>query len=92
MGKYRKPLLNPKLVIDELPMAKSPIVAVKINPDELDEAVPPKIECWESSILKLSDDKLVPFEIYAKTKFGNNNAAIKMKLTPLKNSFLTLQV
>ena len=51
-------------------MAKSPIVADKIKPEELDEAVPPKRECWESSILKLSEDKLVPLEISAKLKTG----------------------
>ncbi|OGM96164.1 MAG: hypothetical protein A2816_03295 [Candidatus Yanofskybacteria bacterium RIFCSPHIGHO2_01_FULL_39_44] len=59
-------------------MAKSPIVADRIKLDELDEAVPPKSECWESSILKLSDDKLVPFETSAKPNTGQmtNNKTV----------------
>jgi len=77
LGKYKNPLRNPKLVIDELPIAKSPIAAVKMKVDELEEAVPPKIECWESRTLKLLDDKLAPLDISAKTKLGNKNASIK---------------
>ena len=76
--------------MEELPIAKSPIVAVKIKPDELDEDVPPKTECWASSILKLSDDKLVPFEISPKAKLGKSNAAIKIKTTLPKNLLATI--
>jgi len=55
-------------VIDELPTAKSPIVADKIKPEELDEAVPPKRECWESRILKLSTENVSHLSSISKLK------------------------
>ena len=83
-------------------MAKSPIAADKIKLDELDDAVPPKTECWASSILKLSDDKLVPFDISAKTKTGqpitvriiniDRNFFTKISIPKIKTTSYTLAV
>lgn len=55
---------------EEEPMAKPPMTAVRPKWEELDEAVPPKIVCCESKILKPSEDKLAPLVVSAETKTG----------------------
>ena len=64
------------------------MIPVRIKFGELIEAVPPKIACPESIILKLSDERLVPFDISELAKFEKTKNAKTKTPDRTKNAFL----
>jgi hypothetical protein len=87
-GKYKNPERREKVVLELLPMAKSPIVVSRPNNDDADDARAPNKECWPSSILKLLDDMLAPNPNSARAGDEVNKKAVRNIRTSHRRPFI----